>query len=135
MVAVLDELLIHRVGLDTVRAVAAGQQGDEVVLELRGEVRDVTPGVLTDDEHLPEVGFGLGVALEAVFVAALLLADLAVPSQPLKSLGLHLVGDVLRGADCDSVLAHARGMNGVNVPSARGILDRVLGSEKGEDRW
>ena len=41
-------------------------------------------------------------ALEAVLVTALLLADLAVPPQPLKSLGLHLVGDVLRRADCKS---------------------------------
>ncbi len=71
------------------------------MLELRGEVGDVPAGVLAYDEHLSEVGFGLGVAFEAVLVATLLLADLAVPSETLQSLGLHLVSDVLRGTDCD----------------------------------
>lgn len=39
---------------------------------------------------------------EAVLVSALFLADLTVPPQPLKSLGLHLVGDVLWCTDCIS---------------------------------
>ena len=69
------------------------------MLELGREIGDVLPCALTDDEHLAEVGLGLGVALEAVLVAALFLADLAVPAQPLEALGLHLVGDILGGAD------------------------------------
>ncbi len=36
-------------------------------------------GVFADEQHLPDVGFGLSVAFEAVFVAGLLFADLAVP--------------------------------------------------------
>ena len=75
------------------------QQPHKLALELDGEVRDVLPRVLADDEHLPEVGLGLGMALEAVLVAALLLADLTVPAQPLQALRLHLVGDIFRGSD------------------------------------
>ena len=37
--------------------------------------------------------------LEAVLVSALLLAHLTVPSQLLKPLGLHLIGDVLWGSN------------------------------------
>lgn len=33
-------------------------------------------------------------AFEAVFVATLFFADLAIPSQPLEALGLHLVIEV-----------------------------------------
>ena len=73
----------------------------KVVLELRGEVGDVSSCVLAYDQHLAKMGFGLSVALEAVLIATLLLADLTVPSQTLKSFGLHLVGDVLRSTDCN----------------------------------
>ena len=60
----------------------------------------MSTGVLADDEHLSEMGFGLYVTLESVVVSTLLLADLTVPSQSLKSLGLHLVGEVLGCSDC-----------------------------------
>ena len=48
------------------------------------------------------MGFGLDVALEPVGVSTLFLADLTVPSQPLKPLGLHLVGEVFRCPDYES---------------------------------
>ena len=99
MTLVLDEFLIYIVGFHSIRAVPTGQELDEVVLELGREIRDVSTGVLADDEHLAKVGFRLSVTFETVFVSALLLADLAVPSQPLKSFRLHLIGDVLRGTD------------------------------------
>lgn len=53
------------------------------MLELAREVGNVSAGVLTDDEHLTKMALGLGMALEAVFVSALFLADLAVPSKAL----------------------------------------------------
>lgn len=53
------------------------------MLELTGEIGNVSPGVLTDDEHLTEMTLGLDVAFETVFVSALFLADLAVPSKAL----------------------------------------------------
>ena len=56
---------------------------DKVVLELTGEIGNVSPGVLTDDEHQTEMTLGLDVAFETVFVSALFLADLAVPSKAL----------------------------------------------------
>lgn len=100
MGAVLDDLLVNRVRFDTLRSEPAREELDEVVLELRGVVRDVLPCALPDDEHLAEMGLGLGVTFETVLVSALLLADLAVPSQTLQALGLHLVGEVFRGSDC-----------------------------------
>ena len=65
------------------------------MLELSRVIRDVSASVLSNDEHLSEVGFGLDVTLESVVVPTLFLTDLAVPSQSLKSLGLHLVSEVL----------------------------------------
>ena len=70
------------------------------MLELAREICNVSASVLSNDEHLSEVRFGLDVALESVFVSALFLADLAVPSQPLKPLGLHLVGEVFGCSNC-----------------------------------
>ena len=70
------------------------------MLELHREVRDVFPCALADDEHLTEVGFGLGMAFETVLVPTLLLANLTVPSEALKSLGLHRIREVLRRSNC-----------------------------------
>lgn len=56
--------------------------------------------VLADDEHLSEMRLGLCVTFESILVSALLLADLAVPPQPLKTFGLHLVGQILWRSDC-----------------------------------
>ena len=70
------------------------------MLELSGEICDMSAGVLSNDEHLSEMGFGLDVTLEPVVVSTLLLADLAVPSQSLKSLGLHLVSEVFGCSNC-----------------------------------
>lgn len=99
MITILDELLVNSIRFDSVRAEATREQLDEVVLELRREVSNVLASLLANDEHLSKVRLGLGVALEAVLVPALFLADLAVPAQPLEALGLHLVGKVLRRTD------------------------------------
>lgn len=48
----------------------------EVTLELAGVVGNVFSGVFADKKHLPDVRFGLGVTLEAIFVAGLFLASL-----------------------------------------------------------
>jgi len=69
------------------------------VLELLRVVSDMSASVLSDCEHLSQVSFGLGVTLETVLVSTLFLADLTEPAQPLKSLGLHLVGYVLGRSD------------------------------------
>jgi hypothetical protein len=49
---------------------------------------------LPEDLHLPAVALAHLVALEAVLVAALLLAQLAVPPQLLEALGLDAVGNL-----------------------------------------
>ena len=81
-------------------SVPSRKQLNEIVLELSRVICNVSTSVLSDDKHLPEVRFGLDVTLESVFVPALFLADLTVPSQSLKSLGLHLVGKVLGRSNC-----------------------------------
>ena len=63
----------------------------------------MSTSVLPDNEHLSEMGFRLSVTLEPVGVPALFLTDLTVPPQPLKSLGLHLVGDVFGCSDCEEL--------------------------------
>jgi len=69
------------------------------VLELRRIVIDMSPSALANNEHLPQVAFGLHVTLETIFVPALLLTDLAVPPEPLKPFGLHGVGEIFRSAN------------------------------------
>lgn len=100
VVFVLNEFLIDSVGFDPIRPEAARQKQDEVVLELLREVGDVSTCVFAHSKHLTKVSLRLGVALETVLVSTLFLADLTVPSQPLKPFRLHLVGDVLGCSNC-----------------------------------
>jgi hypothetical protein len=116
MMFVLDEFLIHTIRKDSFRAkpekrskttgsakaenrkrrtadVPSTQELDKLALELGREIRNVPPGVFTDDEHLSEMRFRLRVALETVLVAALFLADLTVPTQTLEAFGFHRIGD------------------------------------------
>ena len=102
----------------------SGEQRNELGLELVREVCDVLASVLADDEHLAEMGLGRCVALEAVLITALLLADLAVPAETLESLGLHLVCEVLWRSDCELNQDRNHRNNIDYIPSARGILDR-----------
>jgi hypothetical protein len=46
----------------------------------------VPPCILANDDHLPQMGLGGDMHLEAVLVATLLFADLAVPPQALQAL-------------------------------------------------
>jgi len=61
----------------------SAQKLHEIMLELAREISDMTASVLADDEHLAQMGLGLGMALEAVLISALFLTDLTVPSQAL----------------------------------------------------
>lgn len=68
------------------RDVPTRKKSDEFRLKLLRKVVDMPPSVLSDYEHLPQMRFGLGMALETVLVSTLFLADLAVPPQALKPL-------------------------------------------------
>ena len=79
------------------------------MLELHRIVVDMSPSALADDKHLSQVALGLHVALETIFVSALLFTDLAVPSELLEPLRLHGIGDVFRSADfCSLPLSNIR---------------------------
>jgi len=80
VVLVVNELLVYGVGLDTLCTVPPREQRDEIMLELSREIGDVSASVLTHDEHLSEMRFGLDVTFETVVVSTLFLADLTVPS-------------------------------------------------------
>jgi len=64
---------------------------------LFGKVIDGFFGVFADNEDLTEVGFGLSVTFEAVFVAHLAFADLTVPTETLETFGFHLVVEMFEG--------------------------------------
>lgn len=66
VVLVLDVLLVALVDLDALRAPAPAQERDKLGLEARAVVVDVLARLLPDDEHLPQVRLGRGVALEPV---------------------------------------------------------------------
>ncbi|KAH1045613.1 hypothetical protein J1N35_036397 [Gossypium stocksii] len=53
--------------------------------------------VLPEDLHLTLVRFAHAMALESVFVSALLLAHLTVPSQLLETFGFDSIGDCFGG--------------------------------------
>lgn len=55
------------------------------------------PSLFSNDEHLAEMALGSGVAFEAVLVAALFLAHLAVPSELLEAFCFHSIGEMLSG--------------------------------------
>jgi hypothetical protein len=66
--------------------VPTGEKRDKFTLELCRKVGDVTPCILAHNDHLSQVGLGRSVHLEGILVAALLLADLAIPTQTLQAL-------------------------------------------------
>jgi len=90
-----DVLLVDLVGTGSLSAEPSAQQLHVAVGELLAEaVQELARGI-RKEEQLALVGLAHGVALEAILVAALLLAHLAVPAQLLQALRLHLVGQVL----------------------------------------
>ena len=90
------------------------QKLQEISVELVAVVSDVFLRIFADEMHLPDVRFGLGMHFEAafycqhkipgrghseslpIFVAALLFANLAVPSQALKSFGFEFGVEIFR---------------------------------------
>ena len=97
MFLIRNVLLIEMVDVDFLLAMGGTQQLQEIALELVGEVIDVFSWVFTDEQHLADVGFGLRMAFEAVFVAGLLFADLAVPAEALEAFGFELIVEVFGG--------------------------------------
>ena len=76
MLFVRDVFLVEVVQLDLLLAVGGSKKLEKITLKLVAEVVDVFSWVLADQQHLSDVGFGLRVHFEAVFVPALLFAYL-----------------------------------------------------------
>lgn len=76
MLFIRNILLVEVVHLHLFLAMGGAEQKKEVFLELVRVVVNVFLGVFADEEHAADVGFRLGVHLEAVFIAHLALADL-----------------------------------------------------------
>ena len=58
----------------------------------------MTMWILAYNDHLADVGFGLDMTFESVFIATLFFADLAVPSESLETFRLLLVCDGFGGS-------------------------------------
>lgn len=78
VVAVPDELVVRLVGMNWFVSVRRGDVLEEIALELFAEFFDMLPGVLPELLHIPLVALAPEVALEAVLIAALLLAHLHI---------------------------------------------------------
>mmetsp|Transcript_23960 Transcript_23960/g.42882 ORF Transcript_23960/g.42882 Transcript_23960/m.42882 type:complete len:262 (+) Transcript_23960:662-1447(+) len=98
MMLILDNLLIHMIGIHPLRAMPPPQSLQISHLELLAEGIHHAARVLAEDFHLAEVRVGRHVAFEAVLVAALLGAHLAVEFEFLEALGFGAVGDILGGS-------------------------------------
>lgn len=96
VVAVGDVLVVDDGGGDAAEAVATLHVVKEGGLELLGVAVDDAVRVLAEDLHLALVALAHAVALEAVLVAALFLAHLAVPAELLETFGLDSISDCLR---------------------------------------
>ncbi len=107
------------------------QQLQEITLELAAVVRNVFAGVLADEQHLADVGFGLSVHFETIFVAALLFADLAVPAQALEAFGFEFIVEIFGAADFCFGHFDGGGENGLMIPVK---LSRWLMSRWAEPR-
>ena len=69
--------------IDSFLAVGCSKELQEIAHELLAVVCDVSMRIFTHDEHLLDMAFRLNVTLEAIFMAALLLASLTIPSESL----------------------------------------------------
>lgn len=92
---VCDDLLIKLVDMNLLLPMVCLQDINEILQELLAEILNVFPGILADQQHLPDMTLALDVASEPVFVSELPLAGLAVPSQSAQALGLDFVADRL----------------------------------------
>ena len=72
--------------MDSTADLPTGEKRDKFTLELCREVSNVPPCILANDDHLSQMGFGGDMHLEAILIAALLFADLAIPPQALQTL-------------------------------------------------
>jgi hypothetical protein len=98
MLLVADVFVVEAVDADILFAVSGTEEGDEIALEVCAKILYVLLGILADNLQLSDVRLRLDVALEAVGIAALLLADFTPPSKSLEAFGLHLVRQVLRAS-------------------------------------
>lgn len=85
--------------MDLFLAVSSFKQLYEVLEKLVAELIDELFGVLADDEHLPDMALRLCMHFESIGITALLFADLAIPSESLKTFGLEFVVQVLGRTD------------------------------------
>ena len=58
VMSILDVLIVNRVRPDSVGLMSSSEKGDELVLELTGEVSDGLTGFGADGHHLSEVRLG-----------------------------------------------------------------------------
>lgn len=106
MMPISDVLIVKHSGSNPAESMTSPDKFQESVLELFRVSIHKTLRVLAKDLHLPLMAFTHAMAFEAVFVSALLLAHLAIPSEFLQALSFDAVSDGFGGEEV--VLAHGK---------------------------
>jgi len=71
MLLIPNILLVEMIKVNFLLAMRGAQQLEEIALELVAVVVDVFFGIFAHEQHLPNVGLGLSMHFEAIFVPAL----------------------------------------------------------------
>ena len=95
MLLVRDDLLVEVVDVHQFLAMGRPKLLGKTAQELVAVVLDVFWGIRADYVYISYVRLRLSVTFEPVLITTLFLTGLAVPAQTLKSLGLHLIAQVL----------------------------------------
>jgi len=99
MLLVTDILLVEVIQVHFLLAMRSSEQLEEVPLEVFAIVVDYfVDACFTHEDRASGVRFGLRMHFEAVLIAHLPLAELAVPAQALQAFGLHFIVELLRRA-------------------------------------
>ena len=97
VISIINKLIVNDGGGDATEPVTAFHEVEEVLFELFGVSGYDSVRVLPEDLHLALVRFAHAMAFESVFVSALLLAHLTVPSKLLETFGFDSVGNCFGG--------------------------------------
>lgn len=93
VMSIMNKLIVNDSGGHATEPVAPFHEVEEVLLELFGVSRHDPVRVLPEDLHLALVRFAHAMAFKSVFVSALLLAHLTIPSKLLETFGFDSVRD------------------------------------------
>ena len=81
MIFVIDILLVHHVGVDSLLGILSSQNIRVGLLKVFAVATEIFSRVFSKQEQLPLMGLGHCVTFETIFISALFLTHLTIPSQ------------------------------------------------------